>query len=133
MKNPPKPVRASIGSTVRTGGLTASITEVEAVKGQARGIGEVAGPALRFTVKVTNTGSKPVDLNLALVNVYYGAKKTPASQLSGPGMSPLPQKVKSGSASGRYVFGVPEDERGNVLVEFSYDVKAPTVIFRGSA
>jgi hypothetical protein len=114
--------------------VTASIVRVESVRGQAHGVGEVAGPALRFTVKVTNKGGKPVSLNLALVNVFYGSAKTPASSLSGPGYSPLPQKLKaSGSATGRYVFGIPQGKRQTLRVEFSYKANAPTVIFRGSA
>ena len=133
VKHPPKPVHAAFGTKAQSGAVTASISKVESVKGQARGIGEIAGPAVRFTVKLTNTGSKPVDLNLALVNVYYGPQKTPASQLSGPGSVPLPQTLKSGVATGRYVFGIPRDHRGKIRVEFSYDARQPTVIFRGSA
>jgi len=64
--------------------------------------------------------------------VYYGKDKTPASTLSGPGLSPLAKPIPAGkSASGSYVFSVPQDERDPLTVEFSYTTDAPTVIFSG--
>jgi cytoskeletal protein RodZ len=109
------------------------VTRFEEVKGKAQGPGEVAGPALRVTVKVANGTSKPLPMNLALVNLYYGKDATPASALSGPGFRPLSKPIKAGSsAAGQYVFNVPKNEQGFVTVEFSYTTAAPTVVFKGS-
>jgi hypothetical protein len=108
------------------------VADIESVQGKARGPGEVAGPALRFTVRVTNNSKKAINLDLAVVTAYFGRKDDPASQLSGPGAAPLPQKLKSGAtASGKYVFAVPPAQRSRVRVDFSYIINQPTIIFRG--
>jgi hypothetical protein len=71
-------------------------------------------------------------MELALANLYYGPDKLPASPLSGPGLRAFPRRIASGqSASARYVFGVPEQGRNPLVVEFSYTVDAPTIIFEG--
>lgn len=115
------------------GGVVASVSKVESVKGVAKGPGEVAGPAVRVTVSVHNGSSKPISMNLALVNLYYGKDKTPASPLSGPKVSPLSAPIAPGKTdSGRYVFSVPSNERDLLSVEFSYTTEAPTVIFKGT-
>ena len=109
------------------------VTKFESVKGKAEGPGEIAGPALRITVSVTNGSSEEIPMDNALVNLYYGKKQTPASILSGPGAKPLSKPVRAGgSASGRYVFNVPADQQGQLSVEFSYTTDEPTVVFSGS-
>lgn len=115
-------------------GVTVSVSEVEKVKGEAQGPGEISGPALRVSVTVTNDTAKPVPMNLALANLYYGQDRTPAGELSGPGAQPLRADVPpGGSATGKYVYAIPENERKQIEVEFSYTTDAPVVIFTGSA
>ena len=110
-----------------------SVVKFEDVKGKAQGPGEIAGPALRVTVEVANGSTEKLPMDLALVNLYYGKDKTPASSLSGPGVRPLTKPVAAGeSATGRYVFGVPKGEQDKLTVEFSYTTDAPTVVFSGS-
>lgn len=114
-------------------GVVASVSKVESVKGVAKGPGEIAGPAVRVTVRVANGSSKRLNMQLALVNLYYGKDKAPASPLSGPKASPLSAPIPPGKTdSGRYVFSVPNNERDPLLVEFSYTTDAPTVIFKGT-
>ncbi len=114
-------------------GVIVEVTKIEDVKGEAEGPGEVAGPAIRVTVTVKNTTEKAISMDLALVNVYYGKAKTPASVLSGPGAAPLAKPIEPGkSDSGAYVFSVPKDGRNPLSVEFSYTTDAPTVIFSGT-
>jgi hypothetical protein len=126
-KTAPLDSEASLGN-----GVSVRVAKIESVKGVAQGPGEIAGPAVRVTVEVTNGTDKEVPMDLALVNVYYGKDKTPASTLSGPGLSPLAKPIPAGkSASGSYVFSVPQDERDPLTVEFSYTTDAPTVIFSG--
>ena len=113
--------------------ITVSVVKFEDVKGKAQGPGEIAGPALRVTVEVVNGSTERLPMDLALVNLYYGKDKTPASGLSGPGAKPLTKPVGAGaSATGRYVFGVPKNEQKRLTVEFSYTTDAPTVVFSGS-
>lgn len=114
-------------------GLTASITDVEAVRGKAEGPGEVAGPAVRFTLTLLNNSADEVPLNTTVVNLYYGKAKTPASPLSAPGGVPLPATVAAGGeASGTYVFVVPRKARNRVLITVDYSVDVSLVAFRGS-
>jgi hypothetical protein len=114
-------------------GVSVQVAEIENVKGTAQGPGEVAGPALRITVEVDNGGDTPLALDAALVNLYYGEDRTPASTLSGPGVDPFPAAIRPGrSGSGRFVFAVPRKGRNPLTVEFSYTTEAPTVIFRGT-
>ena len=134
LKHLPKPVKTTLGSTADSGGLSVDVTKVEAVTGKARGIGERGGPSLRFTIAVTNKGSSQKNLDLAVVNAFYGSAETPADELSGPGVQRLPQTLEPGrKAEGRYVFLVPESERGHVRLDFSYNIGEPRVIFTGSA
>jgi hypothetical protein len=120
---------ASFGS-----GLVARVTGLEAVQGEARGPGETAGPALRVVVEIRNTSGRAVSLARAIVTVSYGREPAPGVALSGPGVRPLAGSVDAGgSATGSYVFGVPEDERTNIQVSISVDAAQPTVLFEGSA
>ena len=131
----PRPVRASLGALARAGsGVAVEVTGIDKVRGTARGLGERAGPALRFTVQVNNRATKPVDLDLAIVNAYYGRDDAPAAELSGPGAKALPQSLAAGAtARGRYVFAIPAADRGRLRLEFSYSNLEPTVVFTGSA
>ncbi|OFI38960.1 hypothetical protein BIU82_16790 [Arthrobacter sp. SW1] len=119
--------------TVRNG-VTATITGLQAVDGEARGVGEIAGPALRFTVTVSNGTASALKLGTALVNVSYGADDSPASPLSGPGATEFPLSVAAGaSASSTLVFAVPLDQRGKVRISFSLDALTPIAVFEGQA
>ena len=122
------------GKVETTPGVTASVQLVEAVTGEARGPGEIAGPALRVTIKVQNGSRAPIRTELGLINVYYGKDRTPAGTLSGPGVAAFPEQIPAGgSGTGTTVFNVPLSERGRVDVEFSYSTNAPVVIFSGAA
>lgn len=127
-------VKTGLGDEAQTSpGVTASVVRVETVTGEARGPGEIAGPALRVTINLENGSDKVIRTELGLINVYYGKDRTPAGILSGPGASAFPSQIPAGgSGAGTSVFNVPVDARGQVEVEFSYSTDAPVVIFSGS-
>ena len=132
----PKPsVTASIDQPADiVTGVSARVTKIEAVSGVANGPGEIAGPALRITVEVTNSAEAPFDLSAAIVNLYYGKARTPAGMLSGPGVQSFPASVSPGaSATGRFVFNVPKASRGTIQVEFRGSPDASVAIFAGAA
>lgn len=133
--SPQPTVTASIDEPVDTGsGVTARLSRIRSVKGEAQGPGEVAGPALRVTVKVTNGSKQEIDLSAVVVNLYYGKDATPASQLSGPKPAPFTGSLAAGaSTSGSYIFGVPANQRKQVRVEFRYSTDASVAIFEGAA
>jgi len=115
-------------------GVTASVVGVEAVSGEARGPGEVAGPALRVTINLKNGSDKAIRTELGLINLYYGKDRRPAGLLSGPGAAPFPEQIPAGgSGTGTSVFNVPTADRGTIEIEFSYSTDATVVIFKGSA
>ena len=115
-------------------GVRAEVTGLESVRGLASMPGEVAGPALRVTVQLTNSTSEPVDLSSALVQLYFGERATPGIALSGPGVAPFAGVLEPGYAmSGTYVITCPVDERELVQVTVSYAPGAGVVAFEGSA
>jgi hypothetical protein len=128
-------VKTGLTDKVETSpGVTASVVRVEAVSGEAKGPGEISGPALRVTIDVKNGSDKPIRTELGLINLYYGKDRSPAGTLSGPGATPFPTEIPAGaSGSGTSVFNVPRNERGHIEVEFSYSTDAPVVIFSGAA
>ena len=114
--------------------LTAKVTTMEAVQGKANGPGEVAGPSVRFTITITNSTGKAVDLSNTVVYAYYGADAAPATELEQPGGKAFPASVATGStATGVFVFNIPTASRSKVLVTVDTSVHNPVVAFRGPA
>jgi hypothetical protein len=113
-------------------GLSIELTKIQSVKGEAKMPGEIAGPALKVTLRATNDSKKSVSLDTVVVAVSYGEDRTPAIELS-DGRRPLKGNLKAGDAkNGVYVYNVPTDQRDDVRVEVSYTGEAPTVAFEGS-
>ena len=113
-------------------GIVAAIASVEAIDGSAVGPGNIAGPALRITVRIDNNTGEAVSLDGVAVNLYYGADRTPASPLDDPSRVPFSGKVDPGaSGEGVYVFSVPTDVRERVTVEVGYLTGAPLLLFTG--
>ncbi|WP_051973021.1 hypothetical protein [Cryobacterium sp. MLB-32] len=114
--------------------VVVTLGSLEAVDGLAQGPGEVAGPALRFTVTVRNGTDASVSLASTVVNVYAGLDQTPSIDLAEPGGVPLPDEVKPGqSATGTFVFAVPQESRGVVKISVDYSAGVPVVVFQGPA
>ena len=114
-------------------GLSARISDIEAVDGEATGPGEIAGPAVRFTLTLANDSEADVPLETTVVNVYYGKARTPASPLTEPGAVPLPTRVAAGEeVSGTYVYVIPRKSRERVLITVDHSVDVDLVAFEGS-
>jgi hypothetical protein len=115
-------------------GVVFSISELEAVDGTARGPGEVAGPSLRFAVSVRNDTAAPVSLTSTVVNVYFGADQSPATELASPGGVALADEVAAGgTVRAVFIFNVPNDARDLVQIAVDYSAEVPIVLFEGSA
>lgn len=130
-----QPVAPSVGldvPAVLAPGVQARVSDVEAIQGEARGFGELSGPAVRFRVSVENTTDKPVSLDHVVVDVSAGASDTPALVLSGPGVEVFPPSVEPGGrASAVYVYLVPNEDRNRVRVLFNLRVDVPIAAFEG--
>jgi hypothetical protein len=114
-------------------GVTVAVPNVEKVTGEANVPGEVGGPALRFTVDVTNGTGKTLDLRTVVVNAYYGPDRTPASPLLKPGGKAFaPEVDDADTARGMFVFNVPAEFQDEVELEIDPRIDAPIVIFAGA-
>ncbi|MCZ2804096.1 hypothetical protein O2W18_03170 [Modestobacter sp. VKM Ac-2983] len=126
------PVGLSDSATVG-GGLTAALTAVRAIEGEGTGPGNVAGPALAVTVRLTNGTADRITLDGAVVSLAYTDDARPASPLDDPSAAPLSGVLEPGSsAEGVYVFSVPADRREVVTVAIGYEPGAPYLVFTGS-
>lgn len=115
------------------GGLVVAIADVESIQGTARGPGNVAGPALRVRVRITNGTQEPVSVDAVAVNLYSGPDDDPASPLDDPSQRPFRGSVPAGDrAEGTYVFSIPVEARDRVTVEVGPAPGAPRLIFTGS-
>ena len=134
--NEPPPVAKAKGFEKQADvaeGVATKVKAMKAVNGEARGVGEVSGPAVQFTLEVTNSTKEPISLAEAVVNVEAGADRFPAEELSGPGVIPFPPEVAPGQkVSGVFVFQIPPEQRKTVRVLFHYQAVSPVAAFEGS-
>jgi hypothetical protein len=115
-------------------GLTVRVLGIESVDGEATRRFEVAGPALRIRLEVTNTTDDDIALTRTQVDVSYGEDRTPGIELSGPDVAEFPTSLAAGErAAAAVVFGVPADERDQVQVVVTHGTEAPVIVFEGSA
>jgi hypothetical protein len=113
-------------------GVVVTLPAIEAIAGTAVGPGNIAGPALRVTVRVTNGTREPVALGGVAVNLAHGPDRIPASPLDDPSRRPFATMVQPGeSVEGVYVFTVPADARDQVAIEVGYEAGAPLLQFTG--
>lgn len=116
-----------------TKGLSAEVTDLEAVDGEAEGIGEVAGPAVRFTITLANNTDKPISTDSTVVNVEAGPDAIPALQLSGPGGTSFPNVIEPGeSGSATLIFNLPPDLREDVRIYLNHQADLPIAAFTGA-
>lgn len=114
-------------------GVVIQLEKIESVDGVAAAPGEIAGPSVRLSVTIRNDSAAPVNLGFAVVNAYIGADRVPAGTLMSPGGKPFGGTILPGeSATGVYIFLIPEDQRGDVTVAVDYAPGQPTAVFRGA-
>lgn len=129
---PSRPAVALDETAVVGDGVTASISSFEAIDGTANGPGNVAGPALRVTVRIDNGTDGPVSLGGVSVDLASGEDLVPASPLDDPSEAPFTGTVDPGeSAEGVYVFSIPVKDRGSVTLSVGYQAGAPIMVFTG--
>jgi hypothetical protein len=115
-------------------GIVATLPAIEAIEGTATGPGNIAGPALRVTVRIENGTEQAVSLDGVAVNLSHGPVRDPAPPLEDPSQAPFNGMVEPGGTSeGVYVFSVPTHVRDLVTVEVGYQAGAPLLLFTGPA
>ncbi|KQO11425.1 hypothetical protein ASF06_01870 [Agreia sp. Leaf244] len=115
-------------------GVTATVGKITSVDGVAKGVGETAGPAIRFEVTITNESAETIDLGLTTILVDYRADLVPGTQMSGNAdQESFPASLASGkSATASYVFTVPVEDRESVRITIDYLAGVPLAVFAGS-
>jgi hypothetical protein len=112
-------------------GVVAKLDKIESIVATAHGPGEISGPALAFTITVTNRSTEAVDLGSVIVNLT-DAHGDPGVSMFGPPAVLLSGTLAVGaSATGTYVFAVASAAASMVRLEVSYSTQAPTVVFSG--
>ena len=132
---PPSRPAVALDEAAEVGdGVSASLVSLDAIQGTATGPGNIAGPALRITVRIENGTDGPVSLDGVVVDLASGPDLVPASPLGDPSAAPFAGTVAPGGhADGVYVFTIPEEDRGSVTVSVGYQAGAPLMVFTGSA
>jgi hypothetical protein len=134
---PPELPAVALDAPADTDGVTARLTAVEAVQGNAgagAGVGEVDGPALAVSVELRNDTGADLSLAGVAVELSYGADLVPAPPLDDVTAAPLQGTLADGdTAVGRYVFRVPAGARDDVTVLVEHEAGAPFLTFRGPA
>jgi hypothetical protein len=130
---PPSLPAVALNATADAGdGVSARLASIDAIQGEAGGPGQVAGPALRVTVRILNGSGADISLDGVAVNLAYGADNTPGSPIQDSSAAPFSGSLPAGDeAEAVYVFSVPEDSRDVVTVEVGYQPGAPLMIFSG--
>ena len=132
---PPSRPAVALDEAAEVGdGVSASLVSLDAIQGTATGPGNIAGPALRITVRIENGTDGPVSLGGVVVDLASGPDLVPASPLGDPSAALFAGTVAPGGhADGVYVFTIPEEDRGSVTVSVGYQAGAPLMVFTGSA
>lgn len=126
------PIDIDETAEVAGGGVTVSIVGIEAVDGEATEQFQIAGPALRVELQVTNDTDEPFSLEGIQVEVFYGDDLVPGILLGGPDVVPFPSSVGPGAtAIGAVVYNVPPDQRHHIQVVVFIGVDEPVIIFEG--
>lgn len=114
-------------------GIQVTLTSFESVTGEVVVPGEVEAAAVRVTAQITNTGDTPIDLNLLVMNAYMGEARDPAETYQQPGGVPVSGSLDPGaSATGVYLFRIPEDRRSDVTIVADYQGGLPAITWRGA-
>ena len=124
---------AEVKQDVKTpSGMTANVVSVESYNATAKRAGEVSGPAVKVTLRLTNGTGGAVDLSTATVNAYYGSDATPAAPVAGdPAAKPFTGSLEPGAAATAvYVFSVPAEDDGAVTLTLSDQAGAKLVVFQ---
>jgi hypothetical protein len=124
------PVPAS--ATVDYGnGVTVTIPGFESIRTTAEGPGEIAGPGVKITVKITNGTAAAIDLSAVIVDLADSSpNQSPAIGMTTSPAAPFTGSLAPGqSANGVYVFTYPQDWVTPAVISVTYAADQPIVVF----
>ena len=113
------------------GRVSAEITSIDPIEGEARLPGEVAGPALAVHVRLINDSSRRLDVGGVTVTLE-DRDGTPSSPLSSAPAEPFTGRIAAGeSAEAVYVFGFEDTQSQPVTIGVNYSADEPVALFVG--
>jgi len=122
-----------LAETAQFGGsISAEVTSVEPIEGEARLPGEVAGPALAVRVRLDNDSSRQVDVSGVTVTLE-DADGNPSEQLSSAPAEPFVGMIQPGTtADAVYVFGFENSRSQPITIGVNYSADEPVALFVGN-
>ena len=113
------------------GDIAVTLRSVEAEEVTGETPGELSGPALAVTVRVTNDSNEELDLGSTVVTLT-DANGVPGQATTAGGANPFTGVVAAGShLDAVYVFGISGADTSSVQVTVSYAGGAPVALFSG--
>lgn len=125
-------VHSAIERPVDTRSAHIEITATESLDVQSHVPGDINGPGVAITVRITNRSPNTLSLDNVTVDLI-DSQGRPASPVSLDGYEPLSGSFGPGKpATGRYVFTIAQDDRDGAQISITYGpAPEPTVIFTG--
>ncbi len=115
-------------------GVVVQVSRVRSIEVKGRGIGEISGPAVAFTLQLRNSGRTPLPLGNVAVTASHGSADTPASPIESAPARPFPRSAPAGSTvTGTYVFTIPQKQRADVSLQVAYAAGHPVAVLTGAA
>ena len=102
------------------------------MQAQAHIPGEISGPALSFTLQLTNRGRHSLDLSTNIAVTAQDAAGQPFTALT-TSTHPVSGTLRGrgAQASGRYVFHLPDNTKNPVTIEVTYAATTEVARFVG--
>ncbi|MFT3888302.1 MAG: hypothetical protein QM713_09095 [Arachnia sp.] len=129
----PTPVTTDLkGSVAPMAGVDVSLAKLEAIDVKAQAPGDISGPAVAVTLKVTNSTGETFDPSKLQIEVS-NAKGVPGTGVTGSPAAWLTDGIPAGKdASGVYVFTLPEGDRKPITVSVVLAPGLPRAEFVGN-
>lgn len=112
---------------------SATLTKIESVQTTAVLPGEVSGPGLKITLRITNSSSSDLKVDGTIMTLT-GTDEAPGEEMSGPPAKVVKGTLKPGqSATGVFVFAIAASNRQKVTVHVTLPTNSPVMVFQGPA
>ncbi len=112
-------------------GVEVTIASAKQLEVTAQTPGEISGPAVSVVLKVRNGTDEAIDLSTAMISLT-GSNEAMGQPTTSEPYSPFSGEVApDDTATGTYVFLLPEDERDALSITVEYVAGAPIALFTG--
>jgi hypothetical protein len=111
-------------------GLIANVVRIDQLQLEAHGPGEIAGPGVGVTVELKNESANPIDLGGIAVNASYRNGVPASASETAPAAAAAGALPPGETRRGVYVFQVPREDVGSLVVEVNYNGSPNVVLIR---